>query len=130
MNLMAPHSSKMSVSYKTGLRICFILVESHPGSAGMGTLGRVAVEQGLAPDPALRAVTHLGFQFCDLQVQFIQVLVHKGDECLKEKYKPGIDMEALATATPWRPPLRPYCEDQAQCDNTRTNQGCRARCHC
>lgn len=30
------------------------------------------------------AATHLGFQFRDLQVQFIQVLVHECDERLKE----------------------------------------------
>lgn len=54
---------------------------------------------------ALRAVTHLGFQFCDLQVQFIQVLVHKSDECLKEKHTSGMKMETLASVRPWRPPL-------------------------
>lgn len=70
-----------------------------------GALGRVAVEHGFAPHPALRAVTHLGFQFCDLQVQFIQVLVHKSDECLKEKHKPGSEMETLASARSWWPPV-------------------------
>lgn len=33
------------------------------------------------------AVTHLRLQFCDLQVQFIQMLVHERDEGLKEKCK-------------------------------------------
>lgn len=49
---------------------------------------------------ALRAVTHLGFQFCDLQVQFIQVLVHKSDECLKENHTPGMKMETPASVRP------------------------------
>lgn len=52
-----------------------------------GALGTVAGLRGLVPNPALGVVTHLGFQFCDLQVQFIQVFVHKSDECLEEKHK-------------------------------------------
>lgn len=32
-------------------------------------------------------VTHLCLQFCDLQVQFVQMLVHERDEGLKEKCK-------------------------------------------
>lgn len=59
-------------------------------------LGTVAGLRGLVPHPALGVVTHLGFQFCDLQVQFIQVFVHKSDECLEEKHKPGLEMETLA----------------------------------
>lgn len=57
-----------------------------------------------APYPALTAATHLGFQFRDLQVQFIQVLVHKGDESLKEKHRPATEMEALGSGRPWRLP--------------------------
>lgn len=68
-------------------------------------LGMVAVEQDLAPYPALTAVTHLGFQFRDLQVQFIQVLVHEGDESLKEKHRLVTEMEALSSGRPWRLPL-------------------------
>lgn len=60
----------------------------------------MVVLRGLVPDPALGVVTHLGFQFCDLQVQFIQVFVHESDECLEEKHKPGLEMEIL----PWRLP--------------------------
>lgn len=56
----------------------------------------------LEPWLHLGLVTHLGFQFCDLQVQFIQMLVHKSDECLKEKHKPGMKMETLVTVRPWR----------------------------
>lgn len=66
--------------------------------------GMVAVEQDLAPYPALTAATHLGFQFRDLQVQFIQVFVHKGDESLKEKHRPATEMEALGSGRPWRLP--------------------------
>lgn len=73
---------------------------------------------GPRPQPALGAVTHLGFQFCDLQVQFIQVLVHESDERLKEKHKPGIEMDTLARAAPWRPPPRPYREGKDQCHST------------
>lgn len=65
-----------------------------------------------------RAVTHLGFQFCDLQVQFIQMLVHKSDECLKEKHTPVMKMETPARVRPWRPPLRFYPKDKDQCDHT------------
>lgn len=66
----------------------------------------------------LGAVTHLGFQFCDFQVQFIQVLIHEGDECLK-KHKPGREMEALAPkAAPVTPPgghrMRPSQEGWTQ----------------
>lgn len=78
----------------------------------------VAVEQGLAPSPPLRAVTHLGFQFCDLQIQFIQVFVHESDESLKKKHGPGTEMENLPRARPSRPPLCLLCEDQVQCDCT------------
>lgn len=65
----------------------------------------VAVKQGLGPYSALGAVTYLGFQFCDLQVQFIQVLIHESDESLKEKHRAGTEIEAFISARPWRPPL-------------------------
>ena len=68
-------------------------MESPPTMWGPGNSGSPG---GLVPHPALGAVTHLGFQFCDLQVQFIQVFVHKSDECLEEKHKPGLERETLA----------------------------------
>lgn len=62
--------------------------------------GALRVVAGPCPHSEHRAVTHLGFQFCDLQVQFIQVLVHESDEGLKKRHKPGIEMEILTSADP------------------------------
>ena len=58
-------------------------MKAQRASRQRGALGTVVVLKGLVPDPALGVVTHLGFQFCDLQVQFIQVFVHESDECLE-----------------------------------------------
>lgn len=64
-----------------------------PGDAG--PLGTVAGSWVLS-QPALGVVTHLGFQFCDLQVQFIQVFVHKSDESASVRKAQGLEMETLA----------------------------------
>lgn len=75
-----------------------IRVESPPGNVA-GAMGTVAVQRGLVPHPAHGAITHLGFQFRDLQVQFIQVLVHESNERLEEKHKPDIEMKTLTLET-------------------------------
>ena len=77
-----------------------------------GALGTVAGLQGLVPHPALGVVTHLGFQFCDLQVQFIQVFVHESDERLEENTSQALRWRLLPRRLPRDSTVR--TEDEAQ----------------